>query len=162
MASMSDDRPTARPAGWDCPHSRPARLLPDARDRTRTIVADVKATEPLKPSVLRSDRLPAPYQLRDWKPRYPDPKLCPRLSWSFESKEHAQSQHDSATIYSTLSPSSWIGGLNKAPIMDADSWFLASSTCEYTFSVTEASAWPSSPATVRISIPAATNWVAVK
>ena len=51
MASMNDDRSTTWPAGWDCPHSRLARLLPDTRDRTSTIAADVEATEPLKPSV---------------------------------------------------------------------------------------------------------------
>jgi len=84
---MNDDRPTW-PAGWDCPHSRPARLLRDAREHTRTIAADVKATEPLKPSVLCPDRLPTPYQPQDWKPPYRGPKLYPRLSWSFESKEH--------------------------------------------------------------------------
>jgi len=84
---MNDDRPTW-PAGWDCPHSRPARLLRDAREHTRTIAADVKATEPLKPSVLCPDRLPTPYQPPDRKPPYRGPKLYPRLSWSFESKEH--------------------------------------------------------------------------
>ena len=59
---MNDDRPTTGPAGWDCPHSRQARLLRDTRDRTSTIAADVEATEPLRPSVLCPGWFPTPNQ----------------------------------------------------------------------------------------------------
>ena len=149
MASMSDDRPT-RPAGWDCRHNR-SMCLADSMVTSRCSRSNQHYPRRYEVNrafetqcALFTGRFPIPNQPPDWKPPHPDPKLYPRLSWSFESKEHTQPQRDSA-IYSTLSPSSWIGGLNKAPIIDAASWFLAPSTCEYTFSVTEASRRPSSP-----------------